>query len=222
MKARPGWDLMMEGRFADALLAFQRKGKEMDRFAKAGSAIAYVALGRYEDAKEIFDESLDLRPTSSDSHVWSGLARWLLKHWEDATKIWERGLTCQYQDGAGGMELALLLYYAGTRRPNVYDVGKAKALIEKKLGSLWAKNWPGPVGEYIVARISEKELKSRARFTHKIVTAKQMCQADFYIGIAAIRDGKERTAKKHFRLATGSLLSVNICERYLAIHELSG
>ena len=60
----------------------------------------------------------------------AGTARWLLdERGADAVAVWVEGLDCPYADAAGGMELPLLLLFAGSRYPGLTDVAAARSRL---------------------------------------------------------------------------------------------
>jgi hypothetical protein len=61
------------------------------------------------------------------------LVRWLANRYEEAISLWQAGLNCEYTDGAGGLELPLLLYHASARHPKSHPNEEAKRLLPWQL-----------------------------------------------------------------------------------------
>ena len=194
MAKASGWELLQAKRYKAALARLREEhAKDGSDGLRNNMAITYLCMGDFESARVIFDDLLkgESSEAGSAAFAYAGLVRWLMGDVRDAINHWKGGLDCKYSDGAGGMELPLLLYYAGVRHPESYPLGNAKKLITQRLKSGWSRNWPGAIGRFLVGRIDEKQMRKLARFEIELVEIQQMTQADFYVGVECIRLGNQ-------------------------------
>jgi hypothetical protein len=100
------------------------------------------------------------------------------------------------------------------------DVGAAISFLQKNAGLSMAKNWPGPVSEYILDRIDYQTLM-RLAGSQPSLALRRGSQAVFYSAIRA-RTNKDASA-------VGQLLKTAVdygeeaaleIEYFLALHEL--
>ncbi len=241
-----GWDLVQAGRYEEAIVRLREEyGRDPSNATLNNIGTAYLCAGDPEKAKAAFDEVLKDNPEREAYH-WdlAGITRWLTNDFRGAVDVWLSSLSSPYQDASGGVGTALLLYYAGLRESvvydlskakpllkkrlqaaglpeaAVYDLSKAKALLKKRLQSAWAKNWPGPLGKFVLGEIDENQVRELARFTHPSVTARQMAQVEFYQGLMALQRGEEGTFLTQMTRCVTSQHAEWIPERFLAFHEI--
>lgn len=216
-------DLFDPARCRTGLRYWQRKyRRDPSPQTRASMGTDYLRLGRLDAAAEIFDDLLwQKSPADHDGlYVYCGLVRWLWGHSVNAVDYWMRGLKCSYTDDAGGVELPLLLYYASTCDPMLYDPSDATNLLKQKLKSRRAKNWPGPIARYVLKRIDEARLRKLARFDPLQVEREQIAQAEFYVAIVARGLGDRRRFVQLMKRCATSLDGEMSHEPFLARHEL--
>jgi hypothetical protein len=217
-----GWDLIERKQYRPAV---DRLHEEYEESGSDGylvnAAIAYLMLGDPESAFGELERVTGGPEPLSTICDFKGIAEWMLGRYADAVATWTAGLECDYQDESGGMALALFLYFAAVRKPRVLSMKNATAVVQAKSEHEWAENWPGPIGEFLLGRKSEKDMRRDAEFEVEIVTVRQMNQAEFYVGVSALRDGSSDAYYSHVekvaKMSGGELL----CEFHLARHELS-
>ena len=223
MKRISGWDLLQSRRYKEALTRFT------DDYAQNPSngiltniGITYLCMGDTQGAKVIFDKMLRQADPEDDDGLYAylGLIHWLEDDPNEAVAFWKRGLNCQYRDEAGGMELPLLLLYAGVRAPKSFDCNAAIKLVSQRLESEWAENWPGPIGRFVVGQIDESEMRHCARFDVELVEKQQLVQAEFYVGVERLSCGDKDAFHNSMAICASQPGCEVLYEPFLAKHEL--
>ena len=190
MNAPTVWDLIQQERFDEACI------RADDEFQEGGSLLvlrnkifALLQLGRLDEAIALSERIIGLNKGNTDSDfIFLGVARWLQKQHGSAVAAWKAGLHTTYTDAAGGLEIPLLLLFAAIRTQDASLKNETVKLIEKLGKSKKMTNWPGPLGRYMIGRISEEELVASIS-NQPIVRAKQECQADFYFAVNRLTMG---------------------------------
>lgn len=225
------WDFIRRGHCRKAVKAFTtklRRDKSGPNYC--GRGIAYLNLGQYDRALTDFHAANDSLAHTSIGYLESaGVAHWLSGREADAAAIWydlviavERGKV-QYTDGAGGVEPACLLWFAAIRLREEKLLESARRLIKKKVsmrnGRNWTiSNWPGPIATFLLGRLDEAKLRDRI-IEVPIARERQLCQAEFYIGVRALQDGQRPKARRAFRRAADLHAARIENEYYLATFE---
>ncbi|MFL5245592.1 MAG: hypothetical protein ACJ8FY_26145 [Gemmataceae bacterium] len=216
-----GWELLCAGKNEAALKRFQ---KEFERHPSPGfignMGIAYLCMEDPLAAKGKFYEALKMY-SSGCIEDFAGVAHWLLNERAEAIAMWEKGLTGAFHDGAGGMDYPLLLLYASIRAPDLFSLRAAKDLVHKATKHPWASNWPGPIGLYMLGKIDKHQLKSEAVFEVESVTHEQLTQAEFYMGINGLIEGKDHDFREHIKRCANAKRCEGLTEFHLARHEIS-
>jgi hypothetical protein len=95
------------------------------------------------------------------------------------------------------------------------------SLLRKRKKPKQNVNWPGPVADYVLSRISESDLDSSIT-SRPLMRDKQVCQAQFYKSIVSFKNGESESA---IRSLEGIPKLGASCfqkpEYYLAINMLS-
>jgi tetratricopeptide (TPR) repeat protein len=214
-------ELLESGDYQSALDSARREIAEGNTFEMGCLAFAHLSLGNYEDSRKIFDEFVEIPPRNTGSYAACGVARWLLARYSEAVNVWLSGLDCQYADAAGGMELPLLLYFAAACQQRVYRIDDATRLLREKTASPRSKNWPGPVGQYLVGQIGEEQLRSMAAHPNALIGRPQEAQTEFYLGAYQALLGNRNAAEEHMRRCASMPKCTTVLERYVAMQELT-
>jgi hypothetical protein len=93
------------------------------------------------------------------------------------------GLKCRYADGAGGVSAPLWIYAASVLKPGFASRAEAKKLLAIRANDPRVVNWPGPIAEYILGGIDEREMRSRGANYGGDNAYMANWLADFYAGI---------------------------------------
>lgn len=225
------WKLIEAGRYAEAIKAYTarlRRDKSPPNYCNRG--IVFLEIGEFDKALADFQSAHDHDDDPSTTYLeMAGVANWLAGRECDAASIWhdlvlaiERGKVA-YADGAGGVESACLLWFAAVRLEQDEPLETARRVLEGKVrakhGRNWTiDNWPGPIARFLLGLIDETELRERV-VDVPIARERELCQAEFYIGVQALRAKDGAKARRAFRKAA-ELHDANIeNEYYLARRE---
>jgi len=225
------WELIKEGHYAEAVNAYSkllRRKKSAPNHANRG--IAYLNLGDYDKALADFHAADKCFCRTSDGYLQSvGVAHWLAGRESEAVATWQDLVLAiehrkiEYTDGAGGVSAACLLWFAGVRlgQDNLIEVAR-RLLTNKatrKSGQNWRiENWPGPIAQFLLDRLSEPELRERITDV-PIARERELCAAEFYVGVRALHAGDEAEAERALGKAAAMHTAKIEHEYYLARHE---
>lgn len=190
-----GWELFESGRYEEAIRQLKEDCKRRDRAPDLGTApVALMLLGRIADAQKAYER---LIVDDSNSARWfhrSGVVAWMTGKYKRAVSLWQQALKCGYSDGGRGVHAPLLLYFAGVRRPRLFDASESMRMIESRAGhgpqDIW--NWPRPLGWLVLGDVDEIELRSRLESDPQPYTPYFLHQVDFYLGVLALAQGDRR------------------------------
>jgi hypothetical protein len=223
------WKHIESGQYQQAVRSFTyclRRHKSGPNYANRG--IAYLNLGQYDKALADFRTADEVHPSRTDGYLQTmGIAQWLAGRESEATTTWhalviahERG-KIQYSDGAGGVESPSLLWFAAVRLGRSELLKAARHLLKAKASSKnWrCQSWPAPIAKFLLGRIKEDRLRSQVADVPPLLRARQLCQAEFYIGVRRLQQGDYAGARKAFRTAAKLTEATLADEYYLALHE---
>jgi hypothetical protein len=165
-----------------------------------GRGKAHLELDAYDAALADFVQAealTDPRYTSCGAPIAQGICHWWLGQPWLAVEAWTRAGSASFQDLAGGVIPPALLLYAAERL-DAPDLRKlAIALLRKharrKLGA-----FPGQIVPMLLGRVDPADVEQAAS-RHDGMKRRSMCQADFYIGLHALRTGDEQRRAFHMR-----------------------
>ena len=92
--------------------------------------------------------------------------------------------------------MPLLLFFAAVRYKRAFDLVKAIAELERALKRSWAKNFPGNIGRFLLGKIDETEMRKGCEYVSEKATVSCHLTADFYCGVLALHQGKQRAYKR--------------------------
>lgn len=199
--------LILSGDFAAAVRAYDVLATQQPRTSVyMNRAIAHLNLGAFDRSLADFEMARELNrtlPFRTDSVLlWSGVAWWLrgeraraVASWHEAVRgVMDGDITMS--DPAGGVAGAGMLWFGAPDSGTEWK--DAVKLLRKR-----AKRdpWPGPIAPYLIGKLTEAELLAAAQRDSERLAARQLCQAYFYLGARAKRDGRPEDAMKYFRTA---------------------
>ena len=221
--------LILQGDYWGAIAAYNVQAIERPRapvFMNRG--IAYLNLGLFEQALADFQSASDANsdlPFRSDGVLcWKGVVWWLDGNRVRAMDLWREAVdgilsgAITMTDAAGGVTAAGMLWFGASE-------GSKELKISTKLLRKRVKKaiWPGPVAAYLVGPLGEAELFAAAQSETTNLAARQLCQAYFYAGAKAKREGRTDSALAFFVAAASQGRSSLVeCESYLARAEATG
>lgn len=154
-----------------------------------------------------------------------GVAHWLAGResqaastWYDLVSAMEQG-KIDYSDAAGGVESACLLWFAAVRLGQQNLLKAARRLLRKKVKNNRSSNWPGPVAKFLLGRLTPDQLRGKVADV-PVLRERELCEAEFYIGVRSLEANDRPAAGKAFRTAAKLDTAKVEKEYYLASHEL--
>lgn len=160
MTGQNPWDLLRHGRVEQGLVplrrAYERK-QSPSHIMELG--IAYLFAGDYQAGWEHFQSAIKRFPYSMSSfYGMAGAAKWCVDDPDAAVKYWHMGLDAKFADGAGGIQLPLLLWSASVVRLGAFPRDEAETILRKRIETVRAANWPGPLARFALGLLDEKTL----------------------------------------------------------------
>jgi len=180
--------------------------------------LAYLAAEDYISALEDFKLITVLenpRFLADDDYIFQGICYWYLDQPSEAVEVWRQSLKAPYTDAAGGVERSALLLYAAERLQDRELRKEALGLLRKhwrnhqqrlkrrqKRAELGRKQfthqdfvhpglfgWPGVIVPFLLGKVGVSGVQQQVMSAgHEILRGRWQCQADFYIGLRALRE----------------------------------
>jgi lipoprotein NlpI len=218
------WDLIQLGKFDEACTLADSEFKQNgDVFPLRNKIFALLQLNKFDESIRLSEQIIESTDGNADrDFIFLGVAHWCKDQRDLAVQAWKSGLHTQYTDAAGGVEVALLLLFASAITQDEKLEKEALSLVKKASKSKRMINWPGPLADYMLGKISEEALRSRVD-AQPILHEKQTCQADFYVAISRFLSSDKKAFQD--RLTACAKVSPHCYtkpELYLAKAELSG
>lgn len=184
------WELIKAGEYEKACDQADLEGQKSKSLLPLRNKIfALLMLRRYADSESLGESIIEISHGSSDSDfIFLGLSRWLLGKHSEAISMWQQSVHTKFTDALGGAEIYLLVWYAAVSLKNRSLAEESNDSLRKLYFPKKPKAWPGPIVGYILKDLSEADLRSQIS-SQAIVHEKQLCQANFYIGIQRLVDG---------------------------------
>ena len=166
--------------------------------------IALVWLGKYTEAWTHFRSVIETSPTAGDGdYGMAGVAKWCLGKPDEAVSEWRAGLKAKYARASGlNVIMPLLLFFAATREPRVFDRNLAEKLLLETTKDRRIGNWPAPIARLVLDQISETEFDNHCRGIKPGITDKNpfvrhspqetsncLWLAEFYRNVLALEQG---------------------------------
>jgi hypothetical protein len=191
------WDLIENGEYYEAIKAADGEyAKTSSSLSLRNKIFALLITKRFDDVISTCDYLISKESGESESDFkFKGTALWNQNKWQEAIDTWKNGVNSKFTDAAGGVEVPLLLYFAAVKTNNALLKTQAVKSLKKIVKSSKSKNWPGPLGAFILENIDENVLLSYVS-TQPSLRAKQLCQANFYIAIRNLQNGNIDRAKQ--------------------------
>ena len=169
--------------------------------------VAFMWLKMYQQAFDHFDEVIRSAPRgpvanprrSAGVFGMAGAAKWCLGNRGAAVDQWRAGLTADYADGAGGVQLPMLLYTASVAAAPAFPKAEAVSILQVKSRDSRITNWPGPLGRFLLGQIDQTELNGILTGMNDIDTGLREWQARFYLGVARMERGDIRGFREAMR-----------------------
>lgn len=215
------WQLVIAGRFQDAYEQYSdmlKAGPSIPTLNGRGTTL--LNMGRLSEACVDFRQAVELAWRELDGSASTcaklGTTLWLMGEAQQAVEAWTSGLKAKYGDAAGGVELPALLLYAAVKTADTDLENLSLKLLKKRAGSA---NWPGAIAELYLGRLSPSGVRRAARSS--ALGVRQQCQADFHLGVYALKYGAPDLARNCWLAAAAAQPNARLeKEYYLARAEV--
>lgn len=156
-----------------------------------------------------------------------GTTHWLAGRKEDAHHDWLDELARQksgsiiYSADAAGVILPALLYWSSIKLGDEATSKIAlKEILRRSKIARYKINWAGPIGDFLLGKISESELLHQLESGYDEVDINRKCQSYFYIATAHLQNKDEESYVHNLQLCQQTQ-RIFMYEYHLAVHELS-
>lgn len=203
---KAAWELIRAGD-SDAGIERLRRAYARDRSASNVMALgeAYLWLKDYRAARGHFLAAIDQQFIIADCYYgMAGTASWCLRDREKAVLQWREGLKCGYTDAAGGITLPLLLFFASAANPGLVAGEEVRQELDRRLRRHWARNWPAPLGQFVLGRIDHEEaFRGYPRYPQQPEAHLQLArwQINFYVAVLENAKGNKARYRELMRAA---------------------
>jgi hypothetical protein len=216
------WDMVKNGDYEGACRAAD------EEFARTASPLplrnkvfALLCLRRYQEAVSLAQFVRDEQQGEVQTDfLFIGVGCWLQGRQAEAVRAWLGATSAKYTDAAGGVTEFLLTHYAAVRAGDEPLRKKMERRLQAKTKR--SGEWPSALAEFVVGKLTEKELLSRMS-DNPILRTRQLCQAEFHIGVMRLARGDEggflESMGRSCSQGPSSLLEL---EHYLAFAEVVG
>ncbi|HEV3412203.1 MAG TPA: hypothetical protein VG101_06985 [Puia sp.] len=194
------WDLIATNKFEEACLQADMDYKANENiFTLRNKVYALFHLKKYVEAAELISYIREMTKNQTDSDaIFLGIAYWFLNEKEKSVKIWKEGIGSKYTDAAGGVELQIILYFSSISLQDIKLKEQSAKAIQKIVKAKRAVNWPGPLGAYVIGRISEEELFSKVS-TIDFLKERNLSQAHFVKAVRCLELGEIKPYESELR-----------------------
>ncbi len=238
--------LVESGRYEEAIAAYTRlyreDGQASHLFARG---TVYLTTADYVAALDDFRSVLSVEAPSSlgsRHYILPGICCWFLDRPRDAVELWRASVHAHFTDAAGGVQPPALLVYAGERMHDAEVIHEGLALLtrhwrnqlrrlkRRQAGILnphedlvhpGLATWPGAIVPFLLGHTDGAHLARAAASTSQpILQSRWQCQADFYLGLQALREGQRPQYQEAMRRAAASEWGKLEVEWRLALWEV--
>lgn len=201
--------LLHAGRYDEAVEQLTKAVDRVPANAQAWRQLgwAHWGLGRYADAIEPFDRAIDEDPYNIHGYFGRGATRLFMRSFEEALPDLERAtrtdqprFTTEYPH--------LFLFLARSRlgmddeaRQALDEARRVRTPPNFRRGLAGGENWPGPVFDFLLGELDERDLLERIDETGTTPDPRIAAEGYYYIGMKRLIDGDEAGAVEYFRRA---------------------
>jgi hypothetical protein len=148
------WELLRRGAGSAAMRLIREAYPETPTASEIMRlGIAHLWLRDYKAAVEHFQHAIRTHRSTIDKFYGMAGVSWWCTNWASsgaAVRVWNSGLNAQYNDGAGGVHLPLLMFVASILRYRVFPRSEAEQLLRERINDPRVKNWPGPLAKLVL------------------------------------------------------------------------
>jgi lipoprotein NlpI len=162
--------------------------KDSGEFNNRG--LAYVGEKDYARALQDYDQAISIDPKDSDAYTNRGFDHFFLGQFAAA----QSDLAIAVADSPTNRYRVLWLYLAASRAGQ-----NSQADLETNAAKLNLTNWPGPVVQLYLGKITSAEFLTAATISDAKKNREQHCEAYFYLGEQALIAGRRIEARRLFQ-----------------------
>lgn len=226
-----GTQLLLDGKYDSAIrrLAKESQQEPLHDF-RIGPicdlGVAYLLTGQFSKAIEHFRELQETAIESVSLHqIYEGLAWWYSGQTADAVKVWKNAKKCGYSvGGSGGLDVALILWFAHARQPQLIDWEFVRSLLvtrTKRISQRISQTsvW-NAIARYALGEIDDaavlQTIEKRVVEISALELPDNLCRLHFYTGVQAAKDGDLPTFGAEMNSAATAKLERIIFEQVVA------
>ena len=193
-----------------------------DKVYWGGYVSILICAGELEEARSAYSKALALQAfDSANNYLNAGATEWVLGEAQTATEHWRRAMKCAYGDSAGNISPGLILYYAAIRSNDNKLLSLSRDHIESRLKTGWSRNWPAPLGRFLIGAADEEHVLKELAREHPQRQPDEFCRWDFYRGVKLLENDDENGFLSCMRSAVDRPDQITwTTEFVLARHEL--
>jgi hypothetical protein len=193
------WELVKAGEYQRACELADVEASRTSTLPPLRSKIcAFLQLGQFKESERLSELIIQKEAHESASDfIFKGVAQWLQGRAADAIDSWKRSEKAKYADAAGGVKSYLLLHYAAVLTVDRSLRDSAARSLDRFSN---VRAWPAPLAGFVLGRLSKEEVYGKMT-AQPVLRARQMCQAQFYFGVAHLEVGEPERAREAFSLA---------------------
>ena len=178
----------VEKAIADFDSVLRRKPHYLFAYFNRGAALD--GMGRHAAAIADFDAILQYDPGSGAAYFMRGQAEFHAGRFVAAAGDFAHDVEVAPADA-----LAVAWLHLAQRRAGKDD----RHALAKNAAAVDLKEWPGPVVAFYLGKLTDKQLLAAAAHPNADIQTDRQCQANFYIGQAAVLDRRPAPAGQLFR-----------------------
>lgn len=216
-----GFELLTAGRYEEALSAFQTQYAQRRSDGVLNNVgFSQLALRRFDEARDTFDQVLSRHRDWGSQFGHCGVVRWIQGDRLAAVKLWEEGLEATYQDAAGGLQLPLLLYFAGVRAPDVTSASGARDVLAARANDIRAAGqWPTPIAQFLVGSKTLEALRTTSAASDAGSEVRRSALVEFYAAVRALESRDQEAWKRGVGACAANRGAEQVNEWHLARAE---
>jgi tetratricopeptide (TPR) repeat protein len=196
------WQKLRSGKTAEALadMIAQHSRDASNPSTTIQLGIAYMWLGRWEQAWSHFDEFIEHNSVSTDiMPKFAGTAMWCAGRRESAIEEWKRGLEADYMDASGGVTIPLHLYFAAAACPTLLNIAEIERQIRQVLLAK-GNEYPGLLGCVALGELGRTEALQIAAECDPHGTQQHQWEIAFWEGVHFLVSGRKQDFLKEMDL----------------------
>jgi len=199
-----------QGDFDDAISDFSQVIKLDPKYSPAYYNLGHVQYfkGNLDAALDGISEALRLAPNFPISYYIRGLVRHAQGHQLEATSDFQKSLGLGFPDAA---------FWVWITEMESGERGLARKDLSDALGKpdlFKQDDWPSQIGGFLLDKITEDQLIAKTKTANQDESARHLCEAWFYSGMARHFTGDSKGAQDCFAkaIATGAKGSEELIE----------